>query len=157
MRHVLGFVIGVVLAALGVGLALVGVGALPTTTADLAGDTTGHVLLVVAGVVLGLLAASRRLSPLSPLVGGLLVLAAGILLWVRPGAAADVDLSIAELQAGAVVAARTGAFLVLGPLLVVLALVPQGRRRARGDDGRDDDGFVAVPPAAPQSWSAPGR
>ncbi len=82
MRHLFGIVLGAVLAAVASAVLLFGVG--EVAGRDGGASTTGLVLVCVAGVLFGLLAALRRLSPLAPLVGGLALLAAGIAAWVRP-------------------------------------------------------------------------
>ena len=159
MRHLFGFVLGVVLTGIGAASAVAGTGDL-VRAAQVADPTTlGNVLVLAGGVVLGLVAALRRLSPLVPLVGGLLLLAAGAALWVRPGLALDVDLGFDSLRTGLSALPVSGTALLVGALLVVLALVPQARRprRARDDDGRDDDGFTALPDAEPQAWRPPSN
>ncbi len=157
MRHLLGFVVGIVLAVVGAALGTAGTGELVVATQRAQSSTTGYVLVIVAGVVLGLLAATRRLSPVSPLIGGLLLLAGGVYGWARPSDVLGLDLGLDALDRGLPFVTQFGVPLLIGVLLVVLALVPQARapRRAKGDDGRDDDGFSAVPQSAPQAWSPP--
>jgi peptidoglycan/LPS O-acetylase OafA/YrhL len=157
MRHLSGLVLGVVLAAVASAVLLFGLG-------DLVGregrvSTTGFVLMCAAGALFGLLAALRRMSPLAPLVGGLLLLAAGIAAWVRPAYYADVRTGVDQLQTGLPAALQLGIALLLGSALVVVGLLPGGRRRPRREDrdDREDDGFSAVPASQPQAWrSEPG-
>ncbi|MEI4270420.1 hypothetical protein TEK04_01670 [Klenkia sp. LSe6-5] len=158
MRHLFGLVLGVVLAAVASAVLLFGIG---ETVADVGFQarvsTTGFTLLCAAGVLFGLLAALRRLSPLAPLGGGLLLLAAGIGAWVRPSYYLDVRTGVDQLQAGLPVVLELGIALLLGSLLVVVGLLPGGRRRARREDrdDREDDGFTAVPTSQPQAWRSP--
>jgi len=150
MRHLFGIVLG----ALGVAVAsvvlLFGVG--EVAGRDGGTSTTGLVLVCAAGVLFGLLAALRRMSPLAPLVAGLALLAAGVGAWVRPAFYAGVDTGIDQLQVGLPAVLQAGTALLLGALLVVVGLLPGGRRRARRDDDEDDDGFTAVPDGQPQAW-----
>ncbi|KQS63987.1 hypothetical protein ASG41_17850 [Modestobacter sp. Leaf380] len=160
----LGLLLGIVLTVVGASLVAVGAGRAAQLVGALAADTgerTAPLLLVMAGgLLLGLVAALRRLSPVVPLVGGLLLLAVGVLDWVDPASTRRVVdvLSFERVPDGADLLIAGGVPLAVGALLVVLALVPQGRRRPRrekGDDGRDDDGFTAVPTSTPQAWSPP--
>lgn len=154
MRHLFGIVLGAVLAAVASAVLLFGVG--EVAGRDGGASTTGLVLVCVAGVLFGLLAALRRLSPLAPLVGGLALLAAGIAAWVRPAFYAGVETGIDQLQVGLPAVLQAGTALLLGALLVVVGLLPGGRRRPRrGDDDEDDDGFTAVPDGQPQAWRSP--
>jgi TRAP-type C4-dicarboxylate transport system permease small subunit len=156
MRHVAGFVLGLVLAA--VALLTVGQGVVRQATAVAANTTSteGFVWLAVGAGVLGLAAAARRVSPLVPFLAGAPFLALGVLAQVAPA-----TLFRAELPAAgaALDGLRTfGAFggaLVVGAVLVLLSLVPQGRRPRRRDDDEDDDGFTAVPDGQPQAWRSP--
>ncbi|WP_133379067.1 hypothetical protein [Klenkia marina] len=160
MRHVAGFVVGLVLAA--AALLTVGNGALRLGAAVLRGATStdGFVWLAVGAGVLGVAAALRRLSPLVPLLAGAPFVALGVLVQFAPEQLARFAPRIGgEVLDGLRAFAGVGGALVVGVVLVLLALVPQGRRRARldrGDDGRDDDGFTAVPTAEPEAWRSGG-
>ncbi len=152
MRHLFGIVLGAVLVAVASAVLLFGVG--EVAGRDGGTSTTGLVLVCAAGVLFGLLAALRRMSPLAPLVGGLALLAAGIGAWVRPAFYAGVDTGVDQLQVGLPAVLQGGTALLLGALLVVVGLLPGGRRRPRRDDDEDDD-FTAVPDGAPQAWRSP--
>ncbi|SDF91468.1 hypothetical protein [Klenkia brasiliensis] len=153
MRHLFGIVLGAVLVAVASAVLLFGVG--EVAGRDGGTSTTGLVLVTAAGVLFGLLAALRRMSPLAPLVGGLALLAAGVGAWVRPAFYAGVDTGVDQLQVGLPAGLQGGTALLLGALLVVVGLLPGGRRRARRDDDEDDDGFTAVPDGQPQAWRSP--
>lgn len=157
MRHVLWFVIGLVVTVIGLTSAAFGTG-VAFRGGQLADDglrISGLILMLVAGLVLGMLAATRRFSPAAPLACGLGLLALGIVGWIRPFGV--VGLPFDDAEYGLQVLMQTGPLLLVGALLIVLGLVPLGRRekRARGEDRRPDDGFTAVPYSAPQSWAAP--
>lgn len=158
MRHLLGIVVGLVLTAAALAVTAVGIGQLSLAAATGDPSSTGLAWVLVGGALFGLLAASRRLSPVSPFLGGALLIA-GVVLTVQDVARVLPDLGSGDLGRGLDQFVLTGAAAVVGTLLVVLALVPQGRRvrRVKGDDGRDDDGFTAVPPSSPQAWSPPER
>ncbi|MCO7218210.1 hypothetical protein [Klenkia sp. PcliD-1-E] len=153
MRHLVGIVLGAVLVAVASAVLLFGVGEVAGRGG--ATSTTGLALVCAAGVLFGLLAALRRLSPLAPLVGGLALLAAGIGAWVRPAFYTGVDTGVDQLQVGLPAVLQGGTALLLGALLVVVGLLPGGRRRPRRDEDEDDDGFTAVPDGAPQAWRSP--
>lgn len=156
MRHLFGFVLGVVLAAVASAVLLFGLG--EVVGRDGRVSTTGFVLVCAAGVLFGLLVVLRRMSPLAPLVGGLLLLAAGVGAWVRPAYYADVRTGVDQLQAGLPAALQLGVALLLGSLLVVTGLLPGGRRRRvrdTDDDGREDDGYSALPRSEPEAWRSP--
>ncbi len=157
MRHLFGFVLGVVLAAVASVVLVFGLGEVVAREGRV--STDGLILVCVAGVLFGLLVVLRRMSPLAPLVGGLLLLAAGIAAWVRPAFYVDVRTGVDQLQAGLPVVLQLGIALLLGALLVVVGLLPGGRRRvrgARGDrDDRDDDGYTVLPRSEPEAWRSP--
>ena len=160
MRHLFGFVLGVVLAAVASAVLLFGLGEVVGTGGRV--STTGFVLLCAAGALFGLLVVLRRLSPTAPLVGGLLLLAAGIGAWVRPAYYDDVRTGVDQLQVGLSTALQLGVALLLGSLLVVTGLLPGGRRRARGTDGSGDDhdddhddDYSALPRSEPEAWRSP--
>ncbi len=154
MRHLFGFVLGVVLAAVASVALVFGLGEVAAREGRV--STTGLVLVCAAGVLFGLLAALRRTSPLAPLVGGLLLLAAGIAAWVRPGLSTDVAHRSGPAAGRPPVALQLGIALLLGSLLVVVGLLPGGRRRDRevrvDRDDRDDDGYTPLPRSEPEAW-----
>ncbi|QNG36489.1 hypothetical protein F1C76_07720 [Geodermatophilaceae bacterium NBWT11] len=156
MRHLLGIVVGLVLTAAALAVTAVGVGQLGLAATTRDPSSTGLAWVLVGGVLFGLLAASRRVSPVSPFLGGALLIA-GVVLTVQDVARVLPDVGDGDLSRGLDQLVYTGTAAVIGALLVVLALVPQGRRvrRAKGDDGREDDGFTAVPQSSPQAWSPP--
>ncbi|GHE08862.1 hypothetical protein [Klenkia taihuensis] len=155
MRHVAGFVLGLVLAAgalLAVGQ---GVVRLATAVAANATSTEGFVWLAVGAGVLGLAAAARRVSPLVPFLAGAPFLALGVLAQVAPGTLSGTELPAAGAALdGLRTFGALGGALVVGGVLVLLSLVPQGRRPRRRDDD-EDDGFTAVPDGQPQAWRSP--
>ncbi|SDN88036.1 hypothetical protein SAMN05660199_00917 [Klenkia soli] len=155
MRHLFGFVLGVVLVAVASVVLVFGLGEVAGREGRV--STTGFVLVCAAGVLFGLLVVLRRMSPLAPLGGGLLLLAAGIAAWVRPSYYTDVRTGVDQLQAGLPVVLQLGLALLLGSALVVVGLLPGGRRRVRdaGDDDRDDDGYTALPRSEPEAWRSP--
>lgn len=157
MRHVGGFVLGVVLAAAALFCAAQGSAVSSTAAQQGRTDDLGLVWVVAAGVLVGLLAAGRRLSPLLPLLGGAAFVAVGVLDRVAPSVIGDLRLGgVGQVELGLRQLGTTGTALVVGIGLVVLALVPQGRRRVRVDDD-EDDGFTAVPDGRPQAWQPPER
>ena len=159
MRHLFGFVLGVVLTAVASVVFVFGLGEVVGREGRV--STTGLVLVCAAGVLFGLIVVLRRMSPLAPLIGGLLLLAAGIAAWVRPAFYADVRTGVDQLQAGLPVVLQLGLALLLGALLVVVGLLPGGRRRV-GDcredrdrrDDRDDD-YTVLPRSEPEAWRSP--
>jgi peptidoglycan/LPS O-acetylase OafA/YrhL len=159
MRHLFGFFLGVVLVAVASVVLVFGLGEVVAREGRV--STTGFTLLCVAGVLFGLLVVLRRMSPLAPLVGGLLLLAAGIAAWVRPAFYADVRTGVDQLQAGLPVVLQLGIALLLGSLLVVVGLLPGGRRRVREtrderDDREDrDDDYTVLPRSEPEAWRSP--
>jgi TRAP-type C4-dicarboxylate transport system permease small subunit len=157
MRHLFGLVLGVLLAAGALFCAAQGIAV--STTAAQQGRTDDLALawVVAAGVLVGLLAAGRRLSPLLPFLGGAAFLAVGVLDRVAPSVVGDLGLGrVGQVEEGLRQLGDTGTALLVGIALLLLAVVPQGRRRVRRDeDDEDDDDFTAVPDGRPQAWRAP--
>lgn len=153
MRHVFGFLLGLVLAAGALAATTTGIYYSYQDEVDDRSVPLGLVLVVVAALVLGVAAVLRRWSPVVPFLAGAAFVAVGVLLLVLPDLGSDLDLPdvftepLRRDQPWVL-------FLLVGTPLLLLSLVPQGRRprRDRGDDGRDDDGFTAVPSSTPEAW-----
>ncbi|MGQ0480912.1 MAG: hypothetical protein ACT4O0_07795 [Pseudonocardia sp.] len=132
MRHLLAGLVGLLLTAAfavaaGRGVALT---FRPLQVGDLetASRTPGLVWLLTAGVFLGLLVLSRRLSPVAPLIAGI-VLLLGTLIGIslpdllRPGAPGGAAFGVYVLNG-------YGLGVLFATLLLIVAAVPPGARRA---------------------------
>ncbi|HKE99710.1 MAG TPA: hypothetical protein VKG45_12340 [Actinomycetes bacterium] len=139
MRHLLGFVLGVVLTPLLAAGAAWGFGHSSRTAARLVADPAaaapGLAVMALVGVVVALLIATR-VSPLAALLPGLALLA-----WTAAHAAAwrdAVPRQLLRTQVGpdAVALLSGGVYCLLGAALLVSALRPQRWRRARREGPR---------------------
>jgi hypothetical protein len=146
MRHVTGFILGLVLAAVLFAGGGWGVGRImflqrSTIALDSTFGIQALAALAGAGLLLGILLAVPAVSPLATGLPGLALLGWTVLLVVSASQALRlIPVHHGSIASGWQLLLTNGVLAVLGAAMVVPLFVPsRWRRRARDDD--DDDGF----------------
>ncbi len=150
MRHLVGIVLGIVMAAalfLGGGWGFHRLSNLSATNAHLTSTSglTALAALLATGLLLGVLMAAPRISPLATALPGIAALAATGLYAVSPHRTLDlIPMKNSTFGLGAHTLLVTGVYALLGAAMLIPMFVPSRWRRQPIDEEEESMGMAAA-------------